>query len=183
MIKKVAVIIFLIIFPFIKIIAQVKHQYPQTEQERRFSRIGSLFGEDKNIIYPYQDKHRKKLIRKIQVNPKVIWKSALEVLSNTNLILTDPECGVIITDWYFPKNMKNTSCKVTVLIKDAKDFDQFIQVFAHCRDPKKIQLPDFTAKTNRKLADIISQDIINKVKLSSMQNLENNKEIHGFNRN
>ena len=60
-----------------------------------------------------------------------LWRASLDVLSITPLISTDALGGIIITDWYTNKNIKNERIKITAHIRTSELRSDGIKVKVH----------------------------------------------------
>ena len=60
-----------------------------------------------------------------------LWRASLEVLSIAPLISTDALGGVIITDWYTNKNIKDERIKITAHIRTSELRSDGIKVKVH----------------------------------------------------
>ena len=60
-----------------------------------------------------------------------LWRASLNVLSIAPLISTDALGGVIITDWYTNKNIKNERIKITAHIRTSELRSDGIKVKVH----------------------------------------------------
>ena len=60
-----------------------------------------------------------------------LWRASLDVLSIAPLISTDALGGVIITDWYTNKNIKNKRIKITAHIRTSELRSDGIKVKVH----------------------------------------------------
>ena len=60
-----------------------------------------------------------------------LWRASLEVLSIAPLISTDALGGVIITDWYTNKNIKDKRIKITAHIRTSELRSDGIKVKVH----------------------------------------------------
>ena len=59
-----------------------------------------------------------------------LWRASLNILSIAPLISTDALGGIIITDWYVNKNVKNQRLKITAYIKTSELRSEGINVKA-----------------------------------------------------
>ena len=60
-----------------------------------------------------------------------LWRASLEVLSIAPLISTDALGGIIITDWYTNKNIKDKRIKITAHIRTSELRSDGIKVKVH----------------------------------------------------
>ena len=60
-----------------------------------------------------------------------LWRASLDVLSIAPLISTDALGGMIITDWYTNKNIKNKRIKITAHIRTSELRSDGIKVKVH----------------------------------------------------
>ena len=96
-----------------------------------------------------------------------LWRASLNILSTAPLISTDALGGVIITDWYVDKNIKNQRLKITAFIKTAELKSNGIGVKVHIQSFKD----GFWSETytNKDLETKIEDNILNEAR-----NLRNN---------
>ncbi len=92
--------------------------YPKTKEERDADEMGSILGEEGIIFKPGKIKNESTRAHLNYVN-KYLWQATIEILDFLPLSSVDSNGGVIITDWYSPKNKPNVSFKINVLIKDS----------------------------------------------------------------
>lgn len=91
--------------------------YPKTKEEREIDEMGSIIGGEGITFRPSKNKNES---TKTQIDfavNKYLWQAALEVLSFSPLNSVDSSGGVIITDWYSPKDRRQFSFKIHVFIK------------------------------------------------------------------
>lgn len=86
-----------------------------TKRERKYKGYGKFFGEEALLFGG--DDHAKKPDVGIGVN-SYLWKASLDTLSFMPLKSVDPFGGVILTEWYVPKDSPNERVKVDVRILD-----------------------------------------------------------------
>lgn len=94
--------------------------YPMTKGEREMEEMDSFLGGNALIFTPGKIKNestKASLSTNKNIN-KYLWQAALEVLSFTPIISVNKVEGIIITDWYSPKDKANYSFKINLLIKD-----------------------------------------------------------------
>ena len=96
--------------------AEVKHEYPKSREERQADELGSILGAEGLSFNPKKIKNTSTESKTATAN-SYLWEATLEALSFSPLASTDAAGGVIITEWYIPKNDKNTSMKVIANIK------------------------------------------------------------------
>jgi len=98
-------------------IALAERDYPKTREERKNEEMGSILSGEGIVFSPSKIKNES---TKTQVNSvnKYLWQASIEVLNFAPLASADSAGGVIITDWYRPKNTPQYSFKINILIKD-----------------------------------------------------------------
>ena len=91
-----------------------------------------------------------------------LWRASLNILSIAPLISTDALGGIIITDWYVNKNVKNQRLKIMAYIKTSELRSEGINVKVHIQNFKNNSwLETFT---NRDLAVQIENNILNEAR-------------------
>ena len=91
-----------------------------------------------------------------------LWRASLKVLSIAPLISTDALGGVIITDWYTNKNIKNERIKITAHIRTSELRSDGIKVKVHTQ--KFINNVWSDTVTNDNLASKIEISILNEAR-------------------
>ena len=86
-----------------------------TKRERKYKGYGKFFGED-TLLFGGENSTKKPEVG-IGVNAQ-LWRASLDTLSFMPLKSVDPFGGVILTEWYTPKNSPNERLKVDVRILD-----------------------------------------------------------------
>ncbi len=112
--------------------------YPQTELEREMDDMGSLVGGEGLVFRPGKEKStatRSTTDKMSNIN-KHLYEAAIDVLKFAPLASADSKGGTIITEWYSPKDQKDTQFKVNVYIKDSLITPEALDVVAFQR--KKI---------------------------------------------
>jgi Domain of unknown function (DUF3576) len=91
--------------------------YPLNKGEQRRESMGSVTEADGLIFRPQrvQNNETKNNIA-CNVN-QYLWQAALDVMKSAPLASIDSNSGVIITDWYSPKNKQNYNFKINIFIK------------------------------------------------------------------
>ncbi|WPY01317.1 DUF3576 domain-containing protein [Candidatus Trichorickettsia mobilis] len=91
--------------------------YPKTREERKAEEMGSMLGGDGIVFAPGKIKNESTKNSVGSVN-KYLWQAAIETLNFAPLAAIDSTGGVIITEWYSPKNKPQFSFKINLFIKD-----------------------------------------------------------------
>ena len=91
-----------------------------------------------------------------------LWRASLNILSIAPLISTDALGGIIITDWYINKNVKNQRLKITAYIKTSELRSEGINVKVHIQNFKNNSWSE--TFTNRDLAVQIENNILNEAR-------------------
>ena len=91
-----------------------------------------------------------------------LWRASLDVLSIAPLISTDALGGVIITDWYTNKNIKDKRIKITAHIRTSELRSDGIKVKVHVQ--KLIDNIWSDTVTEKNLASKIEINILNKAR-------------------
>lgn len=104
------------IFAISNAVAEVKHEYPKTREERRSEELGSILGAEGLTFSPSKIKNTSTQSATSLANT-YLWNATLEALSFAPLASTDSAGGVIITEWYTPKSSPQTSLKIVANIK------------------------------------------------------------------
>ena len=88
-----------------------------------------------------------------------LWRASLNVLSIAPLISTDALGGIIITDWYTNKNIKDKRIKITAHIRTSELRSDGIKVKVHVQ--KLIDNIWSDTVTDNNLASKIENNILN----------------------
>ena len=91
-----------------------------------------------------------------------LWRASLDVLSIAPLISTDALGGIIITDWYTNKNIKDKRIKITAHIKTSELRSDGIKVKVHVQ--KLIDNIWSDTVTDNNLASKIENNILNEAR-------------------
>ena len=91
-----------------------------------------------------------------------LWRASLDVLSIAPLISTDALGGIIITDWYTNKNIKDKRIKITAHIKTSELRSDGIKVKVHVQ--KLIDNIWSDTVTDNNLASKIEDNILNEAR-------------------
>ena len=91
-----------------------------------------------------------------------LWRASLDVLSVAPLISTDALGGIIITDWYTNKNIKDKRIKITALIRTSELRSDGIKVKVHVQ--KLIDNIWSDTVTDNNLASKIENNILNEAR-------------------
>ena len=91
-----------------------------------------------------------------------LWRASLDVLSIAPLISTDALGGVIITDWYTNKNIKDKRIKITAHIRTSELRSDGIKVKVHVQ--KLIDNIWSDTVTDNNLASKIENNILNEAR-------------------
>jgi len=91
-----------------------------------------------------------------------LWRASLNVLSISPLISTDALGGVIITDWYTKKNIKDKRIKITAHIRTSELRSDGIKVKVHVQ--KLINNIWSETVTDNDLASKIEDNILNEAR-------------------
>ena len=91
-----------------------------------------------------------------------LWRASLDVLSIAPLISTDALGGIIITDWYTNKNIKDKRIKITAYIKTSELRSDGIKVKVHVQ--KLIDNIWSNTITDNNLALKIENNILNEAR-------------------
>ncbi|MBN8511665.1 MAG: DUF3576 domain-containing protein [Rickettsiales bacterium] len=103
--------------------------YPQTKIEREMEEMGSILGGEGITFRPNKERSTSTRSKVGNIN-KYLYQATIEVLKFTPLASVDSKAGVIITEWYTPKDQSNAQFKVTVYIKDDLITPEGIEVIA-----------------------------------------------------
>jgi hypothetical protein len=110
-------------------IQSIASDYPQTRVEKEMDEMGSLLGGEGIIFRPGKERSGATKSKIGNVN-KYLFQASIEVLKFAPLASADSKSGTIITEWYSPKDQKNTQFKVTVYIKDDLITPEGLEVIA-----------------------------------------------------
>ena len=91
-----------------------------------------------------------------------LWRASLEVLSIAPLISTDALGGIIITDWYVNKKIKDKRIKITAHIRTSELRSDGIKVKVHVQ--KLINNIWSDTVTDNNLASKIENNILNEAR-------------------
>ena len=91
-----------------------------------------------------------------------LWRASLDVLSIAPLISTDAFGGIIITDWYTNKNIKDQRIKITAQIRTSELRSEGIKVKVHVQ--KLIDNIWSDTITDNNLASKIENNILNEAR-------------------
>jgi len=91
-----------------------------------------------------------------------LWRASLDVLSVAPLISTDALGGIIITDWYTNKNIKDKRIKITALIRTSELRSDGIKVKVHVQ--KLVDNIWSDTVTDNNLASKIEDNILNEAR-------------------
>ena len=91
-----------------------------------------------------------------------LWRASLEVLSIAPLISTDALGGIIITDWYTNKNIKDKRIKITAHIRTSELRSDGIKIKVHVQ--KLINNVWSDTVTDNELASKIEISILNEAR-------------------
>ena len=91
-----------------------------------------------------------------------LWRASLDVLSIAPLISTDALGGIIITDWYTNKNIKDKRIKITAHIRTSELRSDGIKVKVHVQKLTDNIWSDTVTDNN--LASKIENNILNEAR-------------------
>ena len=91
-----------------------------------------------------------------------LWRASLNILSVAPLISTDALGGIIISDWYINKNIKNKRVKIMAYIKTSELRSDGISVKVHVQNLKNGFWNE--TYTDEKLASQIENNILNEAR-------------------
>ena len=91
-----------------------------------------------------------------------LWRASLNVLSIAPLISSDALGGIIISDWYINKNIKNKRIKIMAYIKTSELRSDGISVKVHVQNLKNGFWNE--TYTDEKLASQIENNILNEAR-------------------
>jgi len=93
----------------------VAGDYPKTRDERKAEEMGSVLGDEGIVFHPGRIRNLSTKTDHSKVN-QYLWQAALDTLDFTPIISSDPNAGVISTDWYGDKKDAKRSFKLQVSI-------------------------------------------------------------------
>ena len=121
-----------------------------------------LFSKDASVgIYITDLLRPKSDISNINING-YLWRASLEVLSIAPLISTDALGGIIITDWYINKNIRDKRIKITAYIRTSELRSDGIKVKVHVQ--KLVNNVWSDTATDNVLALKIENNILNEAR-------------------
>ena len=135
--------------------------YPKSQVEREMDEMGSLLGGEGIVFRPTKERSSATKAKIGNVN-KYLFQASIEVLKFAPLASADSKGGTIITEWYSPKNQKDTKFKVTVYIKDDLITPEGLEVIAFER--KKIGGKWSDEHQSSPIAKILEDKIIRKAR-------------------
>ena len=91
-----------------------------------------------------------------------LWRASLNVLSIVPLISTDALGGIIISDWYINKDIKNQRLKITAFILSSELRTDGIMVKVHIQNFKNNSWSD--TFTDMDLSNKIEENILNEAR-------------------
>jgi len=116
-------------------------EYPQTRDEKIADEMGSIVGGEGIVFRPSHTKNeatKSSVSAEKKVN-KFLWEAAREVLKIMPTLTCDKDNGIIITDWYTPKDNTEYSYKLEVTITDDVISTASLNVVAHEKKLKNKQ--------------------------------------------
>ncbi len=156
------IILFSIFSAMILFTAQVfASDYPQTQVEREMEEMGSLVGGEGIIFRPTKERSNATKAKIGNVN-KYLFQASIEILKFAPIASADSKGGAIITEWYTPKDQKNTQFKVTVYIKDDLITPEGLEVIAFER--KRIDGKWSEDHQSSPIAKVLEDKIIRKAR-------------------
>jgi hypothetical protein len=93
------------------------HSYPQSASEAKWEDVGSILEGEGIVFRPGRVKNESTKAAGSLVN-KYLWQAAIESVNFAPLASVDSLGGVIITEWYTPKDKQNYRFKINIFIKD-----------------------------------------------------------------
>ena len=90
--------------------------YPQTREERRSEELGSILEGDGFTFTPSKIKNESTKTSAGIIN-KYLWQASIETVNFAPLAIADSNGGVIITEWYTPKDKTQSKFKINIFIK------------------------------------------------------------------
>lgn len=146
-----------------------KQSYPQSPEQTRRDRNGSLTGEGLKLFGGGDDSEASSSAAVgIGIN-SYLWRATLDTLSFMPLISADPFGGVIITDWYEDSNNKNERFKINVIITSQTLRSDAVKVSVFKQVHKKSGWRD------SKTSSAVASELENKI-LTRARELRINKE-------
>lgn len=112
--------------------------YPTSKLEQEMEEIGSLLGGEGIVFRPSKEKSTATKAATGNVN-KYLYQASIDVLKFAPLASADSIGGTVITEWYSPRDQKNTQFKVTVYIKDKLITPNALEVIAFKRKKHKVK--------------------------------------------
>ncbi len=114
---------------------QTATQVPQTQEETRDARAGSIFGGGGGISLLDLGGSDEEEGGRIGVN-SFLWRASLDTLSFMPIASADPFGGVILTDWYSPPETPQERFKVNLYIlgRQLRSDGLRVSVFRQQRD-------------------------------------------------
>ena len=91
-----------------------------------------------------------------------LWRASLNVLSIVPLISTDALGGIIISDWYINKDIKNQRLKITAFILSSELRTDGIMIKVHIQNFKNNSWSD--TFTDMDLSNKIEENILNEAR-------------------
>ena len=91
-----------------------------------------------------------------------LWRASINILSIAPLISADALGGIIITDWYVNKNIKNTRIKIMAHIKTSELRSDGISIKVHVQNLKNGVWAE--TYSNKELASQIENNILNEAR-------------------
>ena len=148
----------------------IDDNYPKSKQERQADEIGSIVGDEGIIFRPNRIKNES---TKAVISPginKYLWQASIEVLDADFIPLAsvDSPTGIIITDWYNPKDSHqgksklNYNRKVNILIKDNVIAPSAIEIKAYERERKNSKWMQVADNSN--IANELEEKIIRRAR-------------------
>lgn len=135
--------------------------YPKTQVEREMDEMGSLLGGEGIIFRPGKERSNATKAKIGNVN-KYLFQASIDVLKFAPLSSADSKGGVIITEWYSPKDQKNTQFKVTVYIKDDLITPEVLEVITFER--KRVDEKWSEGHQSSTIAKVLEDKIIRKAR-------------------
>ncbi len=160
MVRPIKIITFLFLAVFAASFARA--DYPKSKQERELDKMESIAGPEGITFHPGRIKNEstKATPSDSSIN-SFLWQAALDTLIEMPLISADIKGGVILTDWYRPKDGGSSEFKINVFIKGDVISPDSIEVRAFERSSdKKNKSEENKAKT----ASLIEKKIIEKAR-------------------
>ena len=89
--------------------------YPQTRDERQAEEMGSILGGDGIVFHPGKTKNLSTKTADSKIN-QYLWQAMLDVVDFAPISSTEPDLGVISTDWYSDSKDPKRSLKLKIMI-------------------------------------------------------------------